>query len=77
MYSVPLLIVPGGTAVLTRWNSGQRQEGLGDADAPRAYAWTGGELRAGTRGNVIGTRAIACGKVRDGASLQVEGRLAL
>ena len=55
----------------------QHQEAAADGDAPRAYAWRGWEMRAGTCGNVIGTPRIACGKVRGGASLKVEGKLAL
>ena len=58
-------------------DGGQHQEAAADGDAPCGFAWKGRELRAGTCGNVIGTRAIVCGKVRDEASLQVEGRLAL
>ena len=55
----------------------QHQEAAADGDARGAYAWRGWEMRAGTCGNVISTPTIACGKVRGGASLKVEGKLAL
>ena len=56
---------------------GQHQEVAADGAGPHGLAWTGGAGALRTGWKRIGVGVCACGKVRGGASLKVEGKLAL